>query len=352
MLKRFLEGKGIAMKSQLAFVLFAFAIGCGGGEKPTPVEKEPIVAQDVDRKLDEPVIGDEPAPIKKSEPVVEVALPTKYADAIKLGKELLDKGEHPRAREMLELAAKLDKKQADPHIDLARSYIATSERANAIKAANKAVKLAPESSQAYNTLGRAELLRHNYENAIEAFRQATELNEGNVWAWNNLGFTYLTLKRYDEAVTALVEATTKKGAEAYMFNNLGTAYEHLDQLDEAREAFEKGGELGSVAAAASRKRLEGVDTIVVMKSEPDDDKVEGKQDIETFEHSEPMPDMPVVEDDVSEEPKVEESGVDAKVESEAKDDESIDESKSEVKTDDVDDEFKGDEQPAPAPAIL
>jgi Flp pilus assembly protein TadD len=326
------------MKSQLAFVLFAFAVGCGGGaEKATPVEKPPIV----DEQLDIDVEVSKPE-IKKSEPVSEVAMPTTFVDALALGKLLVDKGEHPRAREILALAAKLDKKQSEPHIELARSYIATSERANAIKAAKKAVKLAPESSQAYNTLGRAELLRHNYENAIEAFRQATELNEGNVWAWNNLGFTFLTLKRYDEAVTALTEATTHKGAEGYMFNNLGTAYEHLDQLDEAREAFEKGGELGSVAAIASRKRLEGVDTIVVMKDESDtkaEVKGETKVDVKEFEHSEPMPEVP----DVTEEPKVEESGVDAKVIEETE----VDEPKVEEKTEDVDDEFKGENTATP-----
>lgn len=305
------------MKSQLAIVLFAFATACGGrSEKPTPIEKPNVV----DTKIDEPIV-DEPI-VKKSEPVVEIAapvMPKTYEEALQMGMELVNKGEHPRAREMLELAAKLDRKQAEPQIELARSYIATGERANAIKAANKAVKLAPESSQAYNTLGRAELSRHDYENAIEAFRQATELNKDNIWAWNNLGFTYLTLKKYDEAVTALVEATSHKNAEGYMFNNLGTAYEHLDQLDEARDAFDAGGKLGSVAAASSRKRLEGVDTIVV--AQKDETKIENPEEksIEenTFEINEPMPDMPV--DDVDEhvdgeEPKVEESGAESKVE--------------------------------------
>jgi hypothetical protein len=50
-----------------------------------------------------------------------------------------------------------------------------------------------------------------------------------------------------------------------MFNNLGTALEQLDRLDEAREAYEQGGKLGSVVAAASRKRLEGVDSIAIAR---------------------------------------------------------------------------------------
>lgn len=155
-------------------------------------------------------------------------------------------------------------KTADEYIEVARGHIEKNERQAALVAARKAVKLAPASSRAYNTLGRAELLRHSYEAAIEAFGKATELDANNVWAWNNLGYVYLTLERYSEAASALREATSRPGTTGYMFNNLGTAYEHLDELDAAREAYEHGGALGSVAAAKSRERLEGVETIAVV----------------------------------------------------------------------------------------
>jgi hypothetical protein len=106
-----------------------------------------------------------------------------------------------------------------------------------------------------------------------------------------------------------------------MFNNLGTAYEHLDELDEARDAFEKGAELGSVAAASSRKRLEGVDTIVVMTTEKEEVQVDVQEDetaaFDAPEVSEEPPEVVEEDDEVVDEPKVEESGVDAKVEDEA-----------------------------------
>ena len=71
-----------------------------------------------------------------------------------------------------------------------------------------------------------------------------------------------------------------------MWNNLGTAYEQLGQLDDARTAFESGGKLGSREALASRKRLEGVKTIVVMKT----DKPDAAKSVERgYELSEPMP---------------------------------------------------------------
>lgn len=290
-------------------ILFALVIAACGGDKPandnTRVESLPKVEPGPsagfgsgtrDAGVESPIASDKI--IKTTQPVVETWIPEKFSECMSVGKEVAAKNEHARARMLFEAAAKLDRTSAAPHIELARSYIATSEKALAIRHASKAVKLAPESSQAYNTLGRAELLRHRYDEATIAFRQATELDPGNVWAWNNLGLVYLTQKDYVEAVNALLEATGRKGVEGYMWNNLGTAYEQLDRLDEARDAFDSGAKLGSVAAKSSRKRLDGVDSIKVASKEP-------TKDID-FDTREPMPDIvdeePVIED--QEEPEI------------------------------------------------
>ena len=130
---------------------------------------------------------------------------------------------------MLEAAIKLDKHRAEPHIELARIYIAKGERGLAVAAAKKATKLAPLSSQAWNTAGRAELTAFNYDAAIEAFSKSVELDATNIWAWNNLGLAELQLKKYDEAAEHFAEATSRKGATGFMYNNLGTALEQLGQ---------------------------------------------------------------------------------------------------------------------------
>src|SRR5688572_16453521 len=107
------------MKTQLSAVLFAFVLGCGGEKKstvekydPKPVSVKDTVAVPVDEL---------PKPEPKKD-VVEVVMPKTFDDAMTMGKELVTKGEHPRAREILELAAKLEKKKSDPHVELARSY--------------------------------------------------------------------------------------------------------------------------------------------------------------------------------------------------------------------------------------
>ena len=250
--------------SQLRCMLFALiALPACGGDRPAASSGKPQVVA--------PAVAVAPAivaPPAAPAPVVVAAVdaaPTSYSDALAQGKAFATAGDRVRARAMFEAASKLDKKAAAPHIELARLFIASGERALAVAEANKAVKRAPTSSQAYNTLGRAELARWSYDNAIAAFGKAAELDAGNVWAWNNLGLVYLQLARYQDAADALVEATSHAGTEGYMWNNLGTAYEHLDQLDDARAAFEAGGKAGSKEAVASRKRLEGVTTIVVQR---------------------------------------------------------------------------------------
>ncbi len=286
------------MKSQfrcILFALIALPAACGGDRSTsttssgdTLVPRQPVTPP-------APIASPEPAHAEpdKLAPVastvsVPAALPTTYSEALAQGKALAAAGEHARAKELFEAACKLDRKAADPHIELSRLFIATGERGLAITAANKAIKLAPDSSQAYNTLGRAELARFNYDNAILAFRQATERNPDNVWAWNNLGYTQLQLKHYQEAADALVEATTHKGTEGYMWNNLGTAYEHLDQLDDARAAFDSGSKLGSKEALASRKRLEGVKTIAVLPPVKHDAKAAGSKGYDLFEDMPPI----------------------------------------------------------------
>ena len=266
------------MKSQLTCILFALltTTACTGSDHKTPT-----VSTDYSAPRTEPVVVTPPAvqpPVVATTPavvapkVVEEShpAPTKFSDAMAQGKALADKGDHARAREMFESAARLDRKRAEPHIELARLFIATNEKGLAMVAANKAVKLAPESSPAWNPLGRAQLLRFNYDGAVLAFRQATELSPDNVWAWNNLGFAQLQQKHYTEAADALAQATSLPGATGYMWNNLGTAYEQLDQLDDARKAFDHGVQLGSAEATSSRKRLDGVKTIVVLKDVRDE----------------------------------------------------------------------------------
>jgi tetratricopeptide (TPR) repeat protein len=268
--------KGATMKTQLSAVLFALCVSaCGGGQEST---NSPTILSYIQRVPRPDTLSREAQPVGvngadagvgvKVEPVAAPRpIPTTYEDALAAGRRLVEQGDRLHARELFEAAVKLDKRHAEPHMELARLYIATGDKALAVSEAKKAIKLAPNSSSAWNTIGRAELGRFGYDAAIDAFTKSVELNRDNVWAWNNLGYTELVLKKYDEAVEHLTEATSRKGATGYMWNNLGTAFEQLDRLDDARHAFEEGSKLGSKEALASRTRLEGVKSIEFARME-------------------------------------------------------------------------------------
>ena len=255
------------MKIQVRSILFALVIPVAacGGDRETPTVDFQLSDYVVQPKSDTQRVDTTPSVIGNDLKMVDVTkpMPTKFDELMSEGKKLVTAGKYGDAKLMFDAAIKMEKKNATVHVEMARMYISMNEKGLAVASANKAVNLAPLSTQAWNTKGRAELTAHKYEEAITAFNKAVELDETNVFAWNNLGYTELLLKRYEDAVTHLTEATSRKGATGYMFNNLGTALEQMDNLDDARVAYESGGELGSVQASSSRKRLEGVDSIAV-----------------------------------------------------------------------------------------
>ncbi len=280
-----------------SFLLAVFVLpACGGDSEPVqPVahhESSPVAARS---PAPAPVAIVEPAPVAPAvvpAPVVAAKpvareLPATYAEALAQGKALAQQGDGVGARELFLAAAKLDRKAAAPHIELARLAISSGERSAAMTAATKAVKLAPDSSQAWNTLGRAQLARFSYDDAVIAFGKATELDATNAWAWNNLGFAQLEQQHYAEAADALAHATSLPAATGFMWNNLGTADEQLGQLDEARAAFASGGKLGSGPALASAKRLVGVTAVVAVRRV--DPASEGPTAVHEYEPREALP---------------------------------------------------------------
>ncbi len=267
-------------------ILFALLLASGCGDDAVAVDPMSFMPKlPTQTRVAEVSPVDNVKPV--SAPVQAPVAPTQFDDALAQGRALAAKGDRDGAVQMLEAAIKLDKKRAEPHIELARVYIADGKRGLAIAAAKKGTKLAPLSSLAWNTQGRAELTAFNYDDAIEAFSRACELDQDNVWAWNNLGYAELQLKKYDEAAEHFTEATSRKGATGFMYNNLGTALEQLGRFDEARLAFESGGKLGSREAASSRKRLEGVDSIAKADPQPQTKQPEAK----SFDHGEDMPEI-------------------------------------------------------------
>src|SRR5687767_12763612 len=147
------------MKSQFRCILFALLAvpAACGGDRSTSTASSGDTSRVIKPVVTPPETIAKPEPPKVEAPKVEPKVapvapaPTTYSETLALGKAAAASGDRAHARELFEAASKLDKKAVEPHIELARLFIAMGERHLAITAANKAVKLAPGSSQAYNT---------------------------------------------------------------------------------------------------------------------------------------------------------------------------------------------------------
>ena len=166
------------MKVQFRSILFALvlpAAACGGGHE-TPKEATRRRRQSVAGEVRDVSDG---RVRRGAERDAEASRRRASAEQVRRcgsrrGARWSARASYGKAKVLLELAIKLDKKQAEPHIEMARMYIAINEKGLAIASAKKAIKLAPMSSQAWNTKGRAELNAHDYDSAIEAFSKVDE----------------------------------------------------------------------------------------------------------------------------------------------------------------------------------
>ena len=119
------------MKVQFRSILFALVVpvaACGGDREPQAVTTQ---LQSIQVGTEGARAGDHAdVAVGQLPKVVEVnaPLPTKYDEALAKGRELIAKGSYGDAKEMLESAIMLDKKKAEPHIEMARLYIATARR--------------------------------------------------------------------------------------------------------------------------------------------------------------------------------------------------------------------------------
>jgi tetratricopeptide (TPR) repeat protein len=268
------------LSTALALAAAALVGACGDDPKPRvselpdappPIVQPKIDARSVDGGL--PIAPVAVAPVKKPDPIV---VPDSYAERVKLARKLADSGKLDDAEDVYEKAIEADRKQATPHIEIARLRLKQGDAIGARKHAEQGVKLAPESSYAWNTMGRVELMDADAEAAIDAFVKATDLDENNIYAWNNLGLALTQVGRFDEAATAIEHATDSDKAEPYMWHNLGLAYEHGDRLEEARVAYKMGAKKGSDGCKQELARLDGKTTGNTAKIDPT--KPEAKPD--------------------------------------------------------------------------
>src|SRR5580698_4122141 len=111
-------------------ILFAVMLASACGEDGTAVD--PMSFMPKLPSVEVPVVADVSTPVIVAPTPVVVAMPTQFDDALAQGRALAGKGERDGAKQMLEAAIKLDKKRAEPHVELSRLYIADGQRGLAV----------------------------------------------------------------------------------------------------------------------------------------------------------------------------------------------------------------------------
>jgi len=152
----------------------------------------------------------------------------------------------------------INKKKADPYIDLALLQIEMKKYVEAEATARRGMEV-EKSPMLFYVMGIVSMKRENFWKAKEMFEKANSLNPDLYYSYNALGITLMKLKKYGEANTAFSAAYAVKPRSAEIVNNLGMSYEKLGKPKDALEYYKKARALDEKNAviAANIDRLKG-----------------------------------------------------------------------------------------------
>lgn len=152
----------------------------------------------------------------------------------------------------------INKKKADPYIDLALLQVEMKKYAEADATARRGMEI-EKSPLLYYITGIVSLKRENFWKAKEMFEKANSLNPDLYYSYNALGITLMKLKKYGEANTAFSAAYAVKPRSAEIVNNLGMSYEKLGKIKDAYEYYKKAQALdeNNQVIAANIDRVKG-----------------------------------------------------------------------------------------------
>ena len=163
------------------------------------------------------------------DPKVNVALALAY----------FERGDHARALERLQHAAKVAPQSAEAHNWLGVVLLDRSDFPRGITALRKAVALDPKYTRAYANLGSALAKSGEVEEAVEVFRKALALEPGNIDAHFNLGMALREKGDLEAALHHLRLVVDADASNASMHYELGQTLRQSGELAGAIAAFER-----------------------------------------------------------------------------------------------------------------
>jgi serine/threonine-protein kinase len=146
-------------------------------------------------------------------------------------------GRHQEAVIEFERALELDPVNQDALEELANTYEAMKDLANAERVYRKAIEIRPDYWLCYGNLGLFYRTRGRYQEAAEQFKKAIEIVPNNAWAHKVLGVIYYDMNRMDESV-AMFERANELAPSYTGYSNLATIYFMEGRYSDAARMYE------------------------------------------------------------------------------------------------------------------
>lgn len=163
-----------------------------------------------------------------------------HADALHLsGLIAYQRGDHPRAVELIGKAIRRNPRSAAYHSNLGSALLAMDRAVEAATAFHRALALDPAHADAHNNLGNI-LMRENRPGEAEAaYRRALAVRPGYAVGWNNLGGALRRQGKLDAAAVAYREALKLAPGYVGALCNLGRVLHEQARYEEALAHYDQ-----------------------------------------------------------------------------------------------------------------
>jgi len=170
------------------------------------------------------------------------------AQAVRIGKGLIEDSDAQTALQYLEYARKQDPNSVEMLTGLARCYYELRRDDEALKLYQDAIAQNPALWDAQYYLGRIHLENGRYAQAVEPLENARKLKPDDTDTISSLGVALSKSGRATEAITYLTRITALKRYIKEDFYYLGEAYANDQQWMKAAEIFKEGADLRGIDA--------------------------------------------------------------------------------------------------------
>jgi TonB family protein len=199
------------------------------------------------RSLNVPVVSARHIPAKNdSANDLQLPFPMSPAQAVRIGKGLIEDSDAQSALTYLEYARKQDPNSIEMKIGLARCYYELGRDDEALKLYQYAIAQNPAIWDVQYYLGRIHLENGRYAQAVEPLDKAFKLKPDDTDTISSLGVALSKSGRSTEAVTFLTRITALKRYIKEDFYYLGEAYANDQEWLKAAQAFKEGADLRGI----------------------------------------------------------------------------------------------------------